>query len=162
MWEFIKSLFRRPKIYDGSGNPVSNTRLDLLRGMHSGRNAEQMQFSLNLKKKRLNNPVYEYFEPGHEPGAAPKSEPVSADIASILFENGGMYYTGRVKTYQWKFNNKEYFHCVAEMVYYDRDQNVFVHGWQGPQPSTGYYYSDKWVWIEGPEPLIRGINYEKE
>lgn len=160
MWDYIKSFFTRPKIYDGDGNPSSNTRLDTLRGIHSGRNAEQMQFSLNLKKKRLYKPTYEHFELGHKPGAAPIVEPVNSDIAIVLVERGGMYYTGRVKTYEWEYRKKKYFHCLAEMIYYDKEYGYFVHGWQGPQPSTGFYSADKYVWIEGPEPLIRGKNYE--
>ncbi len=166
---FIKNLFswfNPPKIYNNDGTPSSDSQLDAYRGMHSGRDAEQLQFSLNLKRKRLNNPVHEWFPFNSPVGAEPTvdslKDKTKSQIKDLLWARGGMYYTGRVKTYEWKSNKKVLFQCLAETVYWDRTYGVFVHGWQGPQPGSNYYSASKWVWIEGPQPLIKGRSYEAE
>lgn len=169
MIAFIKNLFRglfnKTKIYHNDGTPSSDSELDRLRGMHSGRAKEQMEFSLSLKRKRLNKPIHEWFEPNHVSGAAPIEDDLSGitdpdDIKQRLWNKGGMYYTGRVKTYEWEYNNMKQFQCLAEKVYWDRSYQRFVHSWGGPQPGPGYYGADKWVWIEGEEPLIKGALYQ--
>jgi hypothetical protein len=161
----FRNPFKTPKIYNNNGTPSSDAQLDQYRGMHSGRDAEQLTFALNLKRKRLNNPAHEWFPLGSPSGAEPKVdaliEPSELQVKNLLWGRGGMYYTGRVKTYEWESNKKTLFQCVAETVYWDRSDKTFVHGWQGPQPGTNYYGSDKRMWIEGPEPVIKGRFYEK-
>lgn len=167
-FEKLLSLFKREgKVYNGDGTPSSNNELDAMRGMHFGRAQEQMKFSLNLKKRRLGNPVHEWFESGHSPGADPVVDIIpddesGEDIKRRLWTRGGMYYTGRVKTYEWEYKGYKQFQCLAENVYWDRSARKFVHGWQGPQGGPGYYVSDKLVWIEGPLPKIKGALYQEE
>jgi hypothetical protein len=161
--KFFNRLFRREK--QGSVSRAETSRLDNLRGVHKGRAAEQSKFSVELKKQRLNKPVHETYETGHKPGADPivtdVSEFSNGEIARLLKTKSGNYYTGRVKTYLWEYNKTEYFLCLAEMIHINED-GFFVHAWQGPQPNVGYYNTRTlYVVIEGPEPKIKGINYEK-
>ncbi len=100
-------------VYDTNGTPYTTLQLDSLRGIHSGRSAEQSRFALELRNARLNKPVHETYIDGHISGAKPIVTDLTAhtglEIKNILLEDGGSYYTGRVKTYNWSHKSIEYF-----------------------------------------------------
>lgn len=163
LWNKIKAFFSSNVAYDEDGKAYTTEELDALRGIHQGRVAEQSKFALELRKQRLNNPVFETYEAGHKSGADPitiDAKLLDSESIKKLIRGGGSYYTGRVKTYTWKYKKVQYFNCLAEMVYID--QGVFVHAWQGPNPNPGYHTASKLnKKIEGPAPKIKGANYEE-
>lgn len=177
--------------FDSEGNPYvtsvvegdtgvkySTKDVDALRGMYDNRSLEQMQFSRNLRARRLNKPVHEAWagNPNWDGGDAIVTDLTGyteRQIKELLAEQGGMYYTGRVKTRMWKYNGKYYFTCMAEVIYVRGNggslfpvvpaPTAYVHSWQGPNPSVGFYSHGlaEDALIEGPTPLISGLNYEK-
>jgi hypothetical protein len=164
---FFTSLFSpKAQITDNKGNRVSGEYFDQLRGAHSGRDAENMQFSRNLFVNRFNKPTHETFETGHAPGADPivtNLEGKSSEfISNLLKTESGTYYSGRIKTYFWTHKRKEYFACLAEMIYFDRQYRSFIHAWQGPNPASGFHSArTKIMSIVGDIPKIKGTNFEE-
>lgn len=138
--------------------------IDNLRGIHTGRAAEQTKFAIQLKEKYYNKPVHETYATGHAPGAAPivtdVSNYTSAQIRSLLEKESGNYYTGRIKTYWWTHKGVEYFNCLAEMVHFNEYRQL-EHAWQGPQPNPGFHNAMSLTMsVEGPTPKVKGNNYE--
>lgn len=165
---FFSSLFSSNShiITDNKGNRVSGDYLDKLRGAHSGRDAENMKFAIDLYNTRLNNPTHETYADGHKSGAPPIITSLQGKtdefVTNLLKKESGTYYTGRIKTYTWTHKKKEYFNCLAEIVYFDAAYKVFVHGWQGPTPASGFYTGkNKTMSITGNPPVIFGSHYER-
>ena len=138
--------------------------IDRLRGRNKARDAESMEFARKLKEARLNKPVLEMWAghpdwKGNEPVVIDLAGKDEQEIKGLLAKYRGMYYTGRVKTYGWRYKRAEHFNCLAETVYVQ--DGKYVHSWQGPNPPSGYYgQKNLWYVIDGEEPKIMGINYQ--
>lgn len=156
---FFSSLFGKQPAKSRSLKDI-----DSLRGIHTGRAAEQTKFAIQLKEQYYNKPVHETYATGHVSGAAPiitdVSDYTSVQIRSLLDKERGNYYTGRIKTYWWTHRGVEYFNCLAEMVNFN-EYNLLEHMWQGPQPNPGYHSARSLTMsIEGPNPKVKGLNFE--
>ncbi len=162
---FFSSLFGKNTVTDTKGRKFSADYLDKLRGSHSGRDAENIKFSVDLYKSRFNNPVHETYADNHAPGASPIVTSLKGKdrdfVIALMKSKSGTYYTGRIKSYTWTHKNKEFFNCLAEMVFFDPTYKTYIHGWQGPTPASGFYSGkNKTMSISGPTPVIFGVNYE--
>ena len=169
--------FLGPYVTTGDGKPSSTSELDSLRGQHAGRAEEQMEFSRKLRESRLGLPTHEAWagNPEWDGGDAIVTDLTGwteQELKVLMAKQGGIYYTGRVKTRAWKyasrrwqFKKDSYFVCLAEAIYKDESSGTvrYVHGWQGPNPPIGFYPNglNNEPFIEGPTPLIIDINYEE-
>lgn len=125
--------------------------------------AEAPIHGANLRAKRLNKPVLEQFEKGHKPGAPPISVDITGwspeKLLKVLQDEGGNYFSGRIRTVYWKYEGRLQVHVTAENIYWDDFYGKIIHGWQGFNYGEGYASSVWHTTIEGTEPIIKGQNY---
>jgi len=103
---------------------------------------------------------HEWFEDNHAPGASPTITDITdlsgPQIEARLIAMGGMYRTGRIKISSWlDKNGKKCSGQYIEVVYWDREDGLFVHGWQGSGDSKAngvFQYKES---IKGDDPKIK-------
>jgi hypothetical protein len=108
---------------------------------------------------------HEWFEGNHAPGASPTITDITdlsgPQIEARLIAMGGMYRTGRTKSSTW-LDHRGYARSAQyiEVVYWDREDGIFVHGWQGYGDSKAgvvWRYRES---IKGDQPKIQGSLYQ--
>lgn len=170
MFKYVVSFIRgavarkEGRIISGKGTPTPLSEILVFTnvGKKPDSNLAQMRLSRDLKIKRLNKPVFEFTEYGELPGKTTPVPNTEDAIKALLLKHGGVYHTGRIKTYEWTHKGVKQFQCLSESVVYDRSLRAFIHSWSGPKPGAGYHTADRYVWIEGNKPLIQGQFYQDE
>ncbi len=121
--------------------------------------------SLCLFSLAANAAEHEWFPANHAPGSSATYTDIShltgPQIEARLMTMGGMYRTGRIKTATW-FDGQGLARAgqYIEVIYWDREDGIFVHGWQGSGDSKAGGISRYRESITGVSPKIQGALYQ--
>ena len=131
---------------EGTGEYQTQEEFDAWMGRSAERDKENMEISKGIMDSVTEDSKHpaEYLElwidkrVGAYPAIVYTEDMDGEEIAAIMKKYGGNYKSGRVRVVFYDYNGRDYFQAFREDIYWDREYEKFISGWQGGSRPSGY------------------------